>query len=166
MSKDRLPARHYIGNQREDIREEQLSGSTRQIEARAAADPVVSRLKSVPGVGPVTALTYVAAIEDPHRFVRCADVGAYAGLVPRRNQSGERDTSGHIARAGDAMLRRALYEAVNSLLSLVKRRCALREWGMKLAEAKGSKRARTALARKLAVLLHRLWLDESEFNWA
>ena len=66
---------------------------------------------SVPGVGPITALTYTSTIEDPRRFARSDDVGAYAGLVPRRSQSGERDTSGHISKAGDPMLRKALYEA-------------------------------------------------------
>lgn len=146
--------------------EQQLRSSTRLLEARAGADPVCSRLMSVPGVGPVTALTFIASIEDPHRFARSEDVGAYAGLVPRRSQSGERDTRGHISKAGDPMLRRALYEAANNLLSRVKRPFALQEWGKRIAETKGGKRARTAVARKLAVLLHSLWLNETEFRWA
>lgn len=146
--------------------EQQLRASTRLLEARAAADPVATRLMSVPGVGPITALTYTASIEDPHRFARSDDVGAYAGLVPRRSQSGERDTRGHISKAGDAMLRRALYEAANNLLSRVKRPFALQQWGRRIAETKGSKHARTAVARKLAVLLHTLWLNETEFRWA
>jgi transposase len=94
------------------------------------------------------------------------DVGAYAGFVPRRNQSGERDTSGHISKAGDPMLRSVLYEAANIILSRVKRRFALQKWGKNIAEAKGAKRARTAVARKLAALLHSLWLNETEFRWA
>lgn len=146
--------------------EEQLRTSSRLLEDRAAADPVCSRLMSVPGVGPITALTYTACIEDPHRFARSEDVGAYGGLVPRRNQSGERDTSGHISKAGDPMLRSALYEAANIILSRVKRPFALQKWGKTIAEAKGAKHARTAVARKLAALLHSLWLNETEFRWA
>lgn len=146
--------------------EEQLRASGRLLERRAAADPVCVRLMTVPGVGPITALTYAASIEDPHRFARSEDVGAYAGLVPRRSQSGERDTLGSISKAGDGLLRRALYEAANVVLSRVQRPFALREWGKRIEEAKGTKRARTAVARKLAILLHSLWLHETEFRWA
>ena len=145
--------------------ETQLAKSAKLLDARAATDPVAMRLMSVPGVGPITALTFKSAIEDPGRFERSADAGAYAGLVPRRNQSGERDYKGRITKAGDAMLRSALYEAANNLLVRVKRPFALQSWGRKLAEAKGPKRARVAVARKLAALLHRLWLTESEFCW-
>jgi transposase len=123
--------------------EEQLRASNRLLNDRAKAD----------------------SIEDPHRFARSEDVGAYAGLVPRRSQSGERDVSGHISKAGDPMLRKALYEAANVALSQVKRPFALQEWGRKMAEAKGPRRARTAVARKLAALLHSLWLNETEFRW-
>jgi transposase len=146
--------------------EDQVRRSTRRLEARAEADPVVMRLMSVPGVGPVTALAFTASIEDPARFARSSDAGAYAGLVPRRAQSGERDWHGRISKAGDPMLRGALYEAANNLLSRVKRPFALQSWGRRMAEAKGPKRARIAVARKLAVLLHSLWLNEAEFRWA
>jgi transposase len=128
-------------------------------------DPVATRLMSVPGVGPITALTFKSSIEDPDRFDRGQDVGAFAGLVPRRNQSGERDYKGRISKAGDAMLRSALYEAANSLLVRVKQPSALQTWGKALAQAKGPKRARVAVARKLAILLHRLWRSETEFCW-
>jgi transposase len=146
--------------------EEQIAGSTRSLRRRAEADPVCARLMSVPGVGPVAAVTFKSSIEDPDRFAKGADVGAYAGLVPRRFQSGERDTKGRISKAGDAMLRHALYEAANSLLARVKRSCALRTWGLALAQSKGAKRARVAVARKLAALLHRLWQSETSFHWA
>lgn len=146
--------------------EQQLRRSARSLEQRAAADPACVRLMTVPGVGPITALTYIASIEDPRRFPNSEDVGAYAGLVPRRNQSGERDTRGQISKAGDPLLRRALYEAANSLLTRVKRPFALQQWGQAIAASKGGKRARTAVARKLAVLLHSLWLNETEFRWA
>jgi transposase len=146
--------------------ETQLRESTRLLEKRASADQVCARLMSVPGVGPIVALTFTACIEDPHRFDRSDDVGAYAGLVPRRNQSGERDTKGHISKAGDPMLRRALYESANIMLARVQKPFALQVWGKKIAETKGAKRARTAVARKLAVLLHSLWLNEKEFRWS
>jgi transposase len=145
--------------------EEQLRASNKLLEGRATDDAVCSRLMSVPGVGPITALTFAATVEDPHRFARSEDVGAYAGLVPRRSQSGERDVRGNISKAGDPMLRRALFEAANIMLSRVKRPFALQLWGQRIAEAKGNKRARIAVARKLAVLLHRLWLNETEFRW-
>lgn len=146
--------------------EEQIAIATRTLKQRTADDPVCLRLMSVPGIGPVNALTYKTSIEDPGRFARGEDVGAFAGLVPRRHQSGERDTRGRISKAGDPMLRRALYEAANSLLGRTKRDCALRRWGLELAAAKGSKRARVAVARKLAALLHTLWRTETSFNWA
>jgi transposase len=145
--------------------EAQLVKSAKLLDTRAASDPVCLRLMSVPGVGPITALTFKSSIEDPERFARSSDAGAYAGLVPRRNQSGERDYNGHISKAGDPMLRSALYEAANNLLVRVKRPFALQTWGRKLAETKGHKRARIAVARKLAALLHRLWQSESEFCW-
>jgi transposase len=146
--------------------EAQIGRSTKLLSSRAAADPVAVRLMSVPGIGPIAALTYLSSIEDPARFERGQDAGAFAGLVPRRNQSGERDFKGRISKAGDPMLRHALYEAANSLLVRVKRPCALQTWGKALAEAKGPKRARVAVARKLAILLHRLWQSDSEFRWA
>jgi transposase len=145
--------------------EAQLAKSSKLLDARAAADPTATRLMSVPGVGPITALTFKSAIEDPGRFNKSADAGVYAGLTPRRNQSGERDYNGRISKAGDPMLRSALYEAANNLLVRVKRPFALQTWGRKLAETKGPKRARVAVARKLASLLHMLWRVETEFSW-
>ncbi|MES1973154.1 MAG: IS110 family transposase [Pseudomonadota bacterium] len=146
--------------------EEQMKVSLRGIKARAEADPVCQRLMSVPSVGPIIALSYKSSIEDPGRFARGEDAGAYAGLVPRRSQSGERDTKGRISKAGDPMLRSALYEAANNLLSRVKRPTPLQTWGLALAATKGGKRARVAVARKLAILLHRLWQSDTSFKWA
>jgi transposase len=146
--------------------EVQIARASKALAASAAADPVAARLMSVPGVGPITALVFKTSIEDPGRFTRGEDAGAFAGLAPRRNQSGERDIKGRISKAGDPMLRSALYESANSLLSRVKRPCALQTWGKRLAETKGGKRARVAVARKLAILLHRLWQSETEFRWA
>jgi transposase len=146
--------------------EAQIARSTKLLAADAAADPITARLMSVPGVGPITALIFKSSIEDPGRFARGQDAGAFAGLVPRRSQSGMRDYKGRISKAGDPMLRHALYEAANSLLVRVKRPCALQAWGKALATSKGPKRARVAVARKLAILLHRLWQSETEFRWA
>lgn len=148
-----------------EVIEDQLRASNRLLESRAAGDPVCSRLMTVPGVGPITALTFTATIEDPRRFARSEDVGAYSGLAPRRSQSGERDVRGNISKAGDPMLRRSLYEAANIMLCRVQRPFALQQWGQRIAESKGNKRARIAVARKLAVLLHSLWLNETEFRW-
>lgn len=145
--------------------EVQIKRSTKLLAANAEADPVTARLMTVPGVGPITALTFKSSIEDPDRFDRGRDAGAFAGLVPRRNQSGERDYKGRISKAGDPMLRSALYEAANNLLSRVKRPCALQTWGRRIAETRGPKRARVAVARKLAILLHKLWQSETEFCW-
>jgi transposase len=142
-----------------------IAKSGKLLSLRAGNDRICARLMSVPGVGPITALAFKASVEDPGRFARSSDVGAYAGLVPRRNQSGERDYKGHISKAGDAMLRHALYEAANSILARLKRPCALADWGKRLAEAKGPKRARVAVARKLSALLHTLWQSETEFCW-
>jgi len=143
----------------------QIAVSTRSLKARAEADPVCRRLMSVPSVGPIIALSYKSSIEDPGRFRRSEDAGAYAGLVPRRSQSGERDYNGRISKAGDPMLRSALYEAANNLLCRVKRPSPLQTWGKALAATKGAKRARVAVARKLAILLHRLWQSDTDFRW-
>ena len=136
------------------------------METLAALDPLTRRFMTAPGVGPHLALVYRCTIEDPGRFARSGDVGAYIGFTPRRYQSGEVDLVGHIPRAGDAMLRHALYEGANAVLGPLKRPCALRTWGLALQERKAAKRARVAVARKLAVLLHRLWQDETDFRWA
>ena len=146
--------------------EEELAKLKKSLEVRAARDPLIRRLMTAPGVGPHLALVYRCTIEDPGRFARSGDVGAYIGFTPRRYQSGEVDLVGHIPRAGDAMLRHALYEGANAVLGPLKRPCALRTWGLALQERKAAKRARVAVARKLAVLLHRLWQDETDFRWA
>jgi len=143
----------------------ELKKLAKQVKRQAAGDLVCKRLMTVPGVGPITALTFKSSIEDPARFKRACDVGAYAGLTPRRFQSGDMDTMGHISKRGDKMLRRALYEAANSILGRLKRDCALKAWGRKLAEHKGAKPARVAVARKLAMLMHRIWVTGEEFDW-
>jgi transposase len=145
--------------------EKQIADSSRSLKQRAAADPVCARMMTIPSVGPILALTYKSSIEDPERFARGKDAGAFAGLVSRRQQSGDRDTLGRISKAGDPMLRSALYEGANSLLARVKRPCPLQEWGKAIAATKGAKKARVAVASKLAILLLTLWRSETEFRW-
>lgn len=129
-------------------------------------DPVCRQFMTAPGVGPVTALAFKTGVDHPERFTRSRNVGAHFGLTPRAYASGEVDYNGHISKCGDAMVRSALYEAANSLLVRTRRWSALKAWGMKIAKRAGLKRARVAVARKLAAILHRMWLDGSEFRWS
>jgi transposase len=144
---------------------EQVQMLDRQILARARADAAARRLMTIPGVGVVVALAYTAVIDDPARFRRSASVGAYLGLTPRRYQSGEADTSGHISKCGDALLRAYLFEAASVLLQRHARVSTLKTWGLALAKRIGMRRAKVAVARKLAVIMHRVWSDRSEFRW-
>src|ERR1700746_915474 len=122
-------------------------------------------LSTNPGVGPITALTFRATIDRPDRFRRSRQVGAHLGLTPRRYQSGETDVQGRISRCGDELARTALYEAAHSLLIRSTKWSALRAWGMNVAKRRGMARARVAYARKLPVILRRIWSDGSEFRW-
>src|SRR5246500_2003441 len=120
-------------------------------------DAVCRRLTTVPGVGPLVAITYKLAIDDPHRIVKSKAAGPLFGLTPKKYQSGEKDVTGGITLAGDEIVRTVLYEAANGLLSRITRFSKLKRWGMDVAKRRGSKRAKVALARKLAVILHRIW---------
>lgn len=129
------------------------------------ADPVCRRLMTVPGVGPVTALTFRATVDVPARFARSRSVGAHFGLTPRKWQSGEIDRMGRVSKCGDAMMRTALYEAANSMLTRTTRWSWLKAWAMQVAKRCGKRKAKVALARRLGVILHRMWVDGSEFRW-
>jgi len=120
---------------------------------------------TVPGIGPSTALAFHTAIDDPNRFRRSRSVGAYIGLTSRRYASGEIDWSGRISKCGDPMLRSYLFEAAGGLLTRVPQWCKLKAWGHRLWKRIGFKKAKIAVARKLAVILHRMWLDETSFHW-
>jgi transposase len=120
---------------------------------------------TVPGVGPVTALAFMAAIDDPTRFNRSRTVGAYLGMTPRRHASGEIDWSGRISKCGDRMARSYLFAAAGVLLTRIDRWCKLKAWGLRIAKRSGGKKARVAVARKLAVLMHRMWRDGTTFQW-
>ncbi|HYA79549.1 MAG TPA: IS110 family transposase [Methylocystis sp.] len=128
-------------------------------------EPVCRRLMSAPGVGPLTALTFRATIDDPGRFNHSRAVGAHLGLTPRRYQSGETDVQGRVSRCGDELARTALYEAAHSLLTRSKKWSSLRAWGMKIAKRRGMAKARVAVARKLATILHRMWVEATAFRF-
>ena len=132
----------------------------------AKNDPVCQLLMTAPGVGPITALTFKSGVDDPERFKRSRTVAAHFGLTPRRFQSGEIDFDGHISKAGDANVRSTLYVAANSMLTRSSKWSPLKAWGVKLAETRGHKKAVIAVARKLAVILHRMWIDDTQFRWS
>lgn len=136
----------------------------RRVKRAASHDEVCLRLMTVPGVGPIAALTFKAAVDDPTRFKRSRTVGAHFGLTPRRYQSGEHDNPGRISKAGDSDVRAALYPAGNALLMRSMAQSQIKSWGMRLMRTKGRRRAVVAVARKLAVLLHRMWIDGTEFR--
>jgi len=146
--------------------EQQVRDLDRKVLTLARHDVQVRRFMTAPGVGPITALCFKATIDDPTRFRRSRSVGAYVGLTTRRHASGEVDWSGRISKCGDAMLRMYLFEAANVLLTRVPKWSALKAWGMRLAKRNGLRKAKVAVARKLAVILHRMWIDGTEFHWS
>jgi transposase len=146
--------------------EQQIDQLDRKVLKLARNDVQVRRFMTVPGVGPITALCFKATIDDPTRFKRSRSVGAYVGLTTRRHASGEIDWSGRISKCGDAMLRMYLFEAAGVLLTRVPKWSGLKAWGAKLTKRNGLRKAKVAVARKLAVILHRMWIDGTEFNWS
>ncbi len=144
---------------------DQLARLTKQVQTLVREDAVCQRLMTTPGVGPMTALAFRATVDDPNRFRHARDVGAHLGLTPSRYQSGETDIQGRISRCGDEMARTALYEAAHSLLVISKKWSSLRAWGMQIAKRRGLARARVAVARKLAVILYRMWRDGTDFRF-
>ena len=129
----------------------------RQLIASARQSTVCRLLMTMPGIGSVTAASYTAAVETPGTFAHSLDVGAWAGLTPRRFQSGEIDYEGHISRRGDRDLRALLYEAATTLPTRVHAASTHRDWGLALRKRLGFTRAAVALARKMAVVLHAMW---------
>jgi transposase len=137
----------------------------RAVLAIVREDAVCRRLMSVPGVGALVAITFTTAVDDPARFRRSRAVGAHFGLTPKKYQSGETDVTGGISKVGDAMVRTALYEAANVMLTRSGKFSALKRWALGVAQRRGVRRAKVALARKLATVLHRLWVDGSDFRF-
>ena len=146
--------------------EQQVGDLDRKVLRLARHDVQVRRFMTVPGVGPITALCFKATVDDPTRFKRSRSVGAYVGLTTRRHASGEVDWSGRISKCGDRMLRMYLFEAAGVLMTRVPKWSALKAWGTRLAKRNGLRKAKVAVARKLAVILHRMWIDGTEFNWS
>lgn len=138
----------------------------KRVKRVAAQDPVCNLLMTTPGVGAMTAMHFKAAVDDPMRFKSSRTVGAHFGLTSRRFQSGEIYNPGRISRAGDSEVRSALYTAANALLTRSKEMSPLKAWGMRLVKRRGRKRGTVAVARKLAVILHRMWINGTPYRWS
>jgi transposase len=144
---------------------EQFAVLHRLLLAVVRDDAVCHRLMTVPGVGPVVALTFRATVDVPSRFANSKAVGAVFGLTPHQHQSGEVNRMGYISKCGDAMMRAMLFEAAQVMLTRTTKWSWLKAWGMKVARHRGMKRAIVALARRMAVVMHRMWVDGTEFRW-
>jgi transposase len=132
----------------------------------AENNPACSNLMTIPGIGAITAVAYTTAVDDPKRFRKSRSVGAYFGLTNRRQQSGEMDRSGRISCRGDNLVRSYLYEAASSLLTRTKSWSALKSWGLRIARRSCMAKAIIAVARKLAVIMHQMWLTGEAFRWS
>ena len=144
---------------------EQISVLHRRLLAIVREDAVCRRLMTIPGVGPVVALTFCVTVDIPARFRNSKAVGAVFGLTPAKYQSGENNRTGAISRCGDEMMRMMLYEAAQSMLVRSAKWSWLKAWAIKIARHRGMKKAIVALARRLAVIMHRMWVDGTEFRW-
>lgn len=143
----------------------EFNGFEKRVRIVARADAKVRLLMSTPAVGPIVGLTYAAAIDDPARFKSSKRAGSYFGLTPRKYQSGETDYTGRISKIGDAAVRTALYEAAHIMLTKPVKGCTpLKSWAMRIARRAGMSKAKVALARKLAVIMHRMLADGTPFN--
>jgi transposase len=145
---------------------ELLDKVTEKIHRIAKEHPVCRRLMTAPGVGPVVALSFMTAIDTPHRFRKSEEIGGYFGLTPKKYQSGDMDHDRGISKQGSCMTRTHLVQAATNLLYRSKRWSSLRAWGMKIAKKRGYHIARIAVARKLAIILHRMWINEQDFRWS
>lgn len=135
-----------------------------RVRAVARRNAVARLFATAPGIGPITSLAVAAAFDDASRFRRSSSAGAYLGLTPRRYESGEVSRNGRISKHGDRMTRTYLYEAANALMTRKIGGAGLREWALALAKKTGPRKAKVALARKLAVILHAMWRNGSPFE--
>lgn len=143
----------------------EFDGFEKRVRALARSHAKARLLMTTPSVGPIVALTYASAVDDPARFKSSKKAGAHFGLTPKKHQSGETDRSGRISKIGDAAVREALYQAAHVMLTKpVKGATALKSWAMRIAKRAGLRKAKVALARKLAVVLHRMLADDQPFN--
>jgi transposase len=144
----------------------ELKGLERRVRTMGRNDARARLLMSAPGVGVVISLTYVSAIDDPARFKSSKNVGAHYGMTPKKYQSGETDFTGRISKVGDKSVRTALYQAAHIILTRPVKGSTLKSWAMKLAKRVGMQKAKVALARKLAVIMHRMLVEGKPFNFA
>ena len=145
---------------------DQIKVLDRRLSAIARATPVVRLFMTAPGVDVITALSVASVFDDASRFRRLSSVGAYLGLTPRRYESGETSRNGRISKQGNQLTRKQLYEAATTLLTRNLRFSTLKAWSLKLAKMSGLKKARVAVARKLAVILHAMWKTNTPFHWS
>jgi transposase len=145
------------------ILEREFQGFEKRVRALARADERARLLMTTPGVGAIVALTYASAIDDPKRFTSSRQVGAHFGLTPRKYQSGETDVTGRISKIGEGQVRAVLYEAANIILTRPVKGGALKSWATRVASRAGMRKAKVALARKLAVILHRMLASGMSF---
>lgn len=145
---------------------DQIKVLDRRLMAVARANPTARLFMTVPGVGVITALSVASSFDDASRFKRSSSAGAYLGLTPRRYESGETSRNGRISKQGNLMTRKHLYEAATTLLTRNLRFSTLKSWGLKLAKTSGFKKARIAVARKMAVILHAMWKTNTPFRWS
>lgn len=146
------------------ILEQEFKRLEKRLRAYAREDKRVRLLMTAHGVGALVSLTFVSAIDDPSRFRSSRSVGAHFGLTQKKYQSGETDISGRISKCGDEEVRTVLYEAANVILTRQVKASALKSWAMAIAKRAGVKKAKVALARKLAIVLHRMLADGTEFD--
>jgi transposase len=145
--------------------QKQFKAFEKRVRKMALSDPRTRLLMSTPAVGPIVSLTYNSAIDDPGRFKSSKRVGAHFGITPRKYQSGETDYTGRISKIGDSSVRTALYEAAHIMLTKPVKGCsALKSWAMRIARRAGMSKAKVALARKLAVIMHRMLVDGKPFK--
>jgi transposase len=143
----------------------EFAGFEKRVRGLARSHATARLLMTTPSVGPIVALTYASAVDDPGRFRSSKAAGAHFGLTPKKYQSGETDIDGRISKIGDASVREALYQAAHVMLTKpIKGAAALKSWAMRIARRAGLRKAKVALARKLAVVLHRMLADDKPFN--
>jgi transposase len=145
---------------------DQIKDLDRRLTGIARRTPIVRLFMTAPGVGAITALSVASAFDDASRFKRSSSACAYLGLTPRRYEFGETSRNGRISKQGNKMMRKHLYEAATTLLTRNLRFSTLKAWGMRLAQASGFKKARIAVARKMAVILHAMWKTNTPFRWS
>jgi transposase len=140
-----------------------LTVPEKRLRSLARQDRRVRLLMTAPGVGPIVGLTYASAIDDPAHFRSSRAVGAHFGLTPKKYQSGETDITGRVSKIGDSGVRTALYKAANVILTRPVKGSTLKSWGMRLAARAGMRKAKVALARTLAIVLHRMLANGTSF---